>query len=145
MADNRAVFRYLLAPIAAWAMAQGFKFVREGIRHHRLDFRRLVGTGGMPSSHSALTAALAAEIGKREGVNSALFTLAVVFALVVMYDAAGLRRSVGKQAEALNRIFDDLSHMRGVQEQRLRELVGHTPMQVVIGAALGIATGLLLG
>ena len=98
----------------------------------------------MPSSHSAIVMGLAASVGKYSGLSSAAFAIALIFSFVVMYDAAGLRRAAGRQAEILNRLVEDLFHMRGVQEQKLRELLGHTPVEVLVGAVLGIAVGILL-
>jgi acid phosphatase family membrane protein YuiD len=104
----------------------------------------LAETGGMPSSHSAIVMALTAAVGKYSHVTSPEFAIALIFSIVVMYDAAGLRRAAGRQAAVLNRLVDDLMHMRGVEEQKLRELLGHTPVEVLVGAVLGIAVGLLL-
>jgi acid phosphatase family membrane protein YuiD len=86
---------------------------------------------------------LTTAVGKYAGVSSAAFAIALIFSFVVMYDAAGLRRAAGRQAAILNRLVEDLVHMRGMQEQRLRELLGHTPLEVVVGAALGIVVGLI--
>jgi uncharacterized protein len=83
-------------------------------------------------------------VGKYAGVSSAAFAIALIFSFVVMYDAAGLRRAAGRQAAVLNRLVEDLVHMRGVQEPVLRELLGHTPFEVLVGAAIGIGVGLLL-
>jgi hypothetical protein len=83
-------------------------------------------------------------VGKYAGVSSAVFAIALIFSFVVMYDAAGLRRAAGRQAAILNRLVEDLVHMRGMQEQRLRELLGHTQVEVLVGAVLGIAVGLIL-
>jgi acid phosphatase family membrane protein YuiD len=98
----------------------------------------------MPSSHSAIVMGLTAAVGKYSGVSSAAFAIALIFSFVVMYDAAGLRRAAGKQAEVLNRLVEDLMHMRGVEEQKLRELLGHTPVEVLVGAVFGLAVGLIL-
>jgi acid phosphatase family membrane protein YuiD len=98
----------------------------------------------MPSSHSAIVMALTAAVGKYSGLASPEFAIALIFSVVVMYDAAGLRRAAGRQAAVLNRLVDDLMHMRGVEEQKLRELLGHTPVEVLVGAVLGIAVGLIL-
>jgi acid phosphatase family membrane protein YuiD len=87
---------------------------------------------------------LTAAIGKYSGVGSAAFAIALIFTFVVMYDAAGLRRAAGRQAEVLNRLVEDLVHMRGVHEQRLRELLGHTPLEVLVGAAIGLVVGIIL-
>jgi acid phosphatase family membrane protein YuiD len=136
--------RFLLAPLVAWAIAQVAKVTLRSVRERRLNLRVLAEMGGMPSSHSAIVMGLTAATGKYAGVTSASFAIALIFSFVVMYDAAGLRRAAGRQAEVLNRLVEDLVHMRGVQEARLRELLGHTPMEVLAGAVLGIAVGLIL-
>ena len=136
--------KYLLAPIVAWAIAQAAKLTLTTVRQRRLNLRVLAETGGMPSSHSAIVAGLTTAVGKYSGIASADFAIALIFTFVVMYDAAGLRRAAGRQAEVLNRLVEDLVHMRGVQEARLRELLGHTPMEVLAGAVIGLVVGLLL-
>ena len=136
--------KFLLAAIVAWGIAQVAKVTLTSVRQRRLNLRVLAETGGMPSSHSAIVMGLTAAIGKYAGVSSAAFAIALIFSFVVMYDAAGLRRAAGRQAEVLNRLVEDLVHMRGVQEERLRELLGHTPVEVLVGAVLGIAVGILL-
>ena len=136
--------RFLLAPLVAWTIAQVAKVLLTAYRQKRLNLRVLAETGGMPSSHSAIVMGLTAAIGKYSGVGSAAFAIALIFTFVVMYDAAGLRRAAGRQAEVLNRLVEDLVHMRGVQEQRLRELLGHTPLEVIVGAAIGLVVGVLL-
>ena len=136
--------KYLLAPAVAWTIAQAAKVIITSWRQKRLNLRVLAETGGMPSSHSAIVMALTAAVGKYSGLTSAEFAIALIFSVVVMYDAAGLRRAAGRQAAVLNRLVDDLMHMRGVEEQKLRELLGHTPVEVLVGAVLGIAVGLLL-
>ncbi len=128
---------YLLAPVVAWGIAQIAKLTLTSVRERRLNLRVLAETGGMPSSHSAIVMGLTAGVG-------AAFAIALIFTFVVMYDAAGLRRSAGRQAEVLNRLVEDLVHMRGVQEARLRELLGHTPMEVLVGAVIGLAVGIIL-
>jgi len=135
---------YLLAPLVAWTIAQAAKLLLTSYRQRRLNLRVLAETGGMPSSHSAIVMGLTTAIGKYAGVTSAPFAIALIFTFVVMYDAAGLRRAAGRQAEVLNRLVEDLVHMRGVQELRLRELLGHTPFEVIVGAAIGLVVGLLL-
>ena len=135
---------YLLAPIVAWAIAQAAKVTLTSVRQRRLNLRVLAQTGGMPSSHAAIVAGLTTAVGKHAGLSSPDFAIALIFTFVVMYDAAGLRRAAGRQAEVLNRLVEDLVHMRGVQEARLRELLGHTPMEVLVGALIGFAVGLAL-
>src|SRR3977135_3663914 len=114
------------------------------MRQRRLNLRVLAETGGMPSSHAAMVSGLTTAVGKYAGVGSAAFALALIFSFVVMYDAAGLRRAAGRQAAILNRLVEDLVNMRGVQEAKLRELLGHTPVEVLVGAILGVAAGLIL-
>ena len=136
--------KFLLAPLVAWAIAQAAKVILTSMRQRRLNLRVLAETGGMPSSHAAIVMGLTTAIGKYAGVSSAAFAIALIFSFVVMYDAAGLRRAAGRQAAILNRLVEDLVHMRGMQEQRLRELLGHTPFEVVVGALLGFVVGLIL-
>jgi len=133
--------KFLLAPLVAWTIAQTAKVIIYSIREHRLNLRVLAVTGGMPSSHSAIVMGMTTAVGKYAGINSAAFAIALIFSFVVMYDAAGLRRAAGRQAAILNRLVEDLVNMRGVQEAKLRELLGHTP---VVGAVLGVAAGLIL-
>lgn len=127
--------------ILAWAIAQFFKIVSWAFVSRELNFKRLVEPGGMPSSHSAFVTSLATGIGIREGFDSALFALAAAFSLIVMYDAAGVRRAAGKQARVLNIIIEDLNR-RQLHPERLRELLGHTPFEVLIGALLGVIVAL---
>ncbi len=135
---------FLLAPLVAWAIAQASKVILTSVRQRRLNLRVLAETGGMPSSHAAIVMGMTTAVGKHAGVSSAAFAIALIFSFVVMYDAAGLRRAAGRQAAILNRLVEDLVHMRGMQEQKLRELLGHTPVEVVVGALLGIGVGLIL-
>jgi acid phosphatase family membrane protein YuiD len=136
--------KFLLAPLVAWAIAQAAKVILTSMRQRRLNLRVLAETGGMPSSHAAIVMGMTTAVGKYAGVSSAAFAIALIFSFVVMYDAAGLRRAAGRQAAILNRLVEDLVHMRGMQEQRLRELLGHTPVEVLVGALLGIVDGLIL-
>ena len=136
--------KFLLAPLVAWAIAQAAKVILTSLRQRRLNLRVLAETGGMPSSHAAIVMGLTTAVGKYSGVSSAPFAIALIFSFVVMYDAAGLRRAAGRQAAILNRLVEDLVHMRGMQEQKLRELLGHTPVEVVVGAVLGVGVGLIL-
>jgi uncharacterized protein len=136
--------KFLLAPLVAWTIAQTAKVIIYSIREHRLNLRVLAVTGGMPSSHSAIVMGMTTAVGKYAGVNSAAFAIALIVSFVVMYDAAGLRRAAGRQAAILNRLVEDLVNMRGVQEAKLRELLGHTPVEVLVGAVLGVAVGLIL-
>ena len=136
-------WRYILPPLLAWGIAQFLKVLLVSVRQRRLNLRVLAETGGMPSSHSALVTGLTFGIGRINGFNSAPFAIALIFSFVVMYDAAGVRRAAGRQAAVLNRLVEDLVSMRGIQEDRLRELLGHTPVEVLVGAVLGAVVGLL--
>lgn len=131
----------LIVSILAWAIAQFLKIVTWALISKKVNFRRLVEPGGMPSSHSAFVTSLATGIGIKEGFSSILFALAMVFSLIVMYDAAGVRRAAGKQATVLNSIIEDLNR-RELHPERLKELLGHTPVEVVIGALLGIVVAI---
>ena len=133
--------KYIVLPVVLWAMIQLFKFLADLIKNKKVNFKRLFGAGGMPSSHSAVVCSLAAMIGKDLGYDSAIFGLSVIVACVVMYDAAGVRRAAGKQATVLNKILNtpDLSNVE-VQE-KLVEVLGHTPVQVFVGAIIGIVVG----
>ena len=129
----------LWAALLSWAIAQGIKIITVLIKEKRFDATRLVGTGGMPSSHSSLVMALTFSIGKYNGFNSSLFAMSLIFSFVVMYDAAGVRRAAGKQAEILNYLI--IEH-RVPNKEKLKELLGHTPFEVFVGGLLGIAVGL---
>jgi uncharacterized protein len=132
--NNHVLFVSLFACILAQVIKAVVGFIQQG----KLDFRSLVGTGGMPSAHSALVTALATGIGQTSGWESGIFAIAVIFAIIVMYDASGVRQAAGKQARILNQIMDELSHGETkFTEDRLKELLGHTPVQVIAGAALG--------
>ncbi|MGE5507116.1 MAG: divergent PAP2 family protein [Chitinophagales bacterium] len=133
----------LRVSLLGWFIAQSLKVVHTLITEKRINFRRFVGAGGMPSSHSAFVTSLATAIGQAEGWGASVTALAWVFAMVVMYDAAGVRRAAGRQAEVLNRIVDDLYHGGRLREDRLKELLGHTPVEVVAGALLGIVVALV--
>lgn len=135
--------RYIYLPLLAWVVAQITKVVRDSLRRRRLYLRGLAEMGGMPSSHTAMVMGLTAAIGRFQGVRSPLFAMALIFSFVVMYDAAGVRRAAGRQAALLNRLVDDLFAQRGVREEALRELLGHTPVEVLVGALIGIVVGLL--
>jgi len=127
----------------AWLLAQTLKVFTSYKPGKGLDWERLLGAGGMPSSHSAFVTALALAVGRQEGWSSALFGATLAFALVVMYDAAGVRQAAGKQAQVLNRILRDLYLKKGMREQLLKELIGHTPIEVFAGAFIGVIVALL--
>ncbi len=132
--------KVLVISFCAWAVAQLLKVVVILVREKRLDLRYLVGSGGMPSAHSAVVSALATAVAMTQGLGSVAFGIAAILAVVVMYDAAGLRQSVGQQAVVLNRIIQELRFRRPIAEleRDLREFIGHTQFQVITGSMLGI-------
>jgi hypothetical protein len=130
--------KIFMTTLSAWVIAQTVKVTIGVVRQRKFDFRWFVGTGGMPSSHAAGAACLATAVGMEYGFNSAYFAMAAVFAIVVMFDAQGVRMSTGKQAQILNRIMDDIYWQGRIKEGRLRELVGHTPIEVIVGFLIGI-------
>ncbi len=132
----------LLAGVLGAVIAQLIKFFTLLIRERRIDVRTLVTTGGMPSSHTALVTGLCTSVGLLEGFTSTIFDVSLVLAMVVMYDAAGVRRAAGKQARIINRIIFDLQHSLSFKESHLKELLGHTPLEVIGGAILGILVAL---
>ncbi|MFH1032485.1 MAG: divergent PAP2 family protein [Chloroflexota bacterium] len=137
--------RILIIPICSWTIAQLLKVAIVLIQEKQLDLRYLVVSGGMPSAHSAVVTSLATSIAFIQGFGSVNFGISVILALIVMYDAAGLRQSVGKQSIVLNRILQELRLHRPATElgRDLREFVGHTSLQVLIGGLLGIAVAFL--
>ena len=128
-------------PFLLWLAVQMFKVVTELVKNKRLNVKRIVGAGGMPSSHSAIVCSIATLIGKDYGFDSGIFALAVIFAFVVMYDATGVRRAAGKQARILNKILETPGLTTGEVQGKLIEALGHTPIQVFVGAILGIIVG----
>jgi len=136
--------RIIQAAALAWAIAQGLKVLLTFIISKKFDGSRMFGSGGMPSSHSAMTCAMLMMVGFTEGFSSSVFALAFCFSGVVMYDAAGVRRSTGKNAAVLNRLIDRLANDGSFDEEHLKELVGHTPIQVLAGALLGVLVGTLM-
>ncbi len=135
----------LKSAVVAWALAQTLKMVLFAILERQINWRRLIDTGGLPSAHSAFVTGLACGVGRVEGLHSAVFAVAAVFAAVVMYDAMSLRREAGKHADILNELLL-LSFIQEAFKEReaLKELLGHTPTEVLAGAGLGIITGLLV-
>ena len=128
--------------IIAWAMAQLIKLFVTRVVEGRWDWKHILSSGGMPSSHSAAVCATAASVGYLYGLSTPLFAVAAVMAVVVMYDAANVRRETGKQAIILNYMMEHWDEGKPVEfEKALKELIGHTPLQVLMGALLGIAVG----
>lgn len=140
---NITDFKYLYVPILMWVGIQTFKVIYDLVTTKKFNFKRILGAGGMPSSHSAVVTSLATLIGKNEGITSPIFAVAIIFAFVVMYDAAGVRRAAGKQAKLLNKLVETPG-LSGVQVgEKLVEVLGHTPTQVIVGATIGVIAGLI--
>lgn len=136
--------KYIYVPFLLWLSIQTFKVIYDLITTKKFNFKRILGAGGMPSSHSAVVASLATLVGKYEGVSTSVFAVALITALVVMYDACGVRRAAGKQAALLNKLVETPG-LTGVQvSEKLVEVLGHTPVQVFVGAGLGIIIGLIV-
>ena len=136
--ENEAIW----IPIIIWFIVQTFKVFHEIVKYKKLNIRRLWGSGGMPSSHSALVCSLTTVVGLIDGLSSTTFAISLILASVVMYDAAGVRRAAGKQAKVLNQIIESKGDIN-VQE-KLIELLGHTPKEVIVGAIVGIIGSILL-
>lgn len=133
-----------IASFWAWFIAQFLKVVITLLTEKKLNLYRMVGSGGMPSSHSSMVMALSTSVGIVEGYSSVAYAVSLCFGLIVMYDASGVRRAVGKQAIILNTMLDDLYQHKPIQQDRLKELVGHTPYEVLVGALLGVVVANLL-
>jgi len=136
--------RILLTTLAVWVLAQSMKVILGVFKEKRFNFRWFIGTGGMPSSHAAGASALATAVGLEYGFNSPLFAVAAVFTMVTMFDAQGVRRATGYQATILNKMMDDIYWKGQIEEQRLKELVGHTPIEVLAGFAFGVVCAMVL-
>lgn len=130
--------RVFLAAAVAWTVAQSIKVLLTFIVEKEVRLERLHGSGGMPSSHTATIVAASTAIGIVEGWSSSVYALSLIMSFIVMYDASGVRRSVGKQAKLLNDIITDLYKSKHLEQERLKELIGHKPTEVVVGAVLGI-------
>lgn len=130
--------------ILAWFIAQLIKVILTLIKEKKIDFRRFVGSGGFPSSHASFVTSLATAVGLKSGFDGSEFAICVVLALVVMYDAAGVRRAAGQQARILNKIVEEWDNKDLAKtDKRLKELLGHTPKEVFAGAVLGIVIALI--
>ena len=139
MTDIILRYKYIIVPFVTWFGIQLFKVLYKRVHEGVWDIERILGAGGMPSSHSAIAVSLATMIGKNVGWDTPIFALSVIFSLIVMYDAAGVRRAVGKQARILN---DILNNQKLSNAEKLQEMTGHTPIQVAAGALIGIIVGL---
>ena len=138
-------YRYIIIPFVVWFLIQTYKVIYDLVTTKKFNFKRILGAGGMPSSHSAVVTSLATMIGKSEGINSPIFGLAIIFAFVVMYDATGVRRAAGKQAKLLNKLIETPGLSNIQVQEKLVEVLGHTPTQVIVGAIVGIVAGLIFG
>ena len=138
--------RILVSAVTGWFVAQILKTLIYTLMTKRFEPERLVGSGGMPSSHSSTVCAMAAASGQIYGLGSFEFAVTVIIAIIVMHDAMGVRLETGKQAKLINEIVETFKTMNGktLAEEKLKEFVGHTPLQVLMGAILGIAIGILM-
>ena len=130
-------------PISTWFFIQLFKLIYDLVKTRKFNFKRILGAGGMPSSHSAVVTSLATLVGKYEGTDTTQFAIALIFACVVMYDATGVRRAAGKQAKVLNKIIETPGLTKVEMSEKLVEALGHTPIQVFVGAVIGVIVGLI--
>ena len=128
------------AALLGWLVAQTAKMICCFVESKRLDFSYMVSTGGMPSAHSAMATSLATSLGLCHGVDSSIFALGTAFAVVVMFDAQSVRAAAGRQARLLNQIVDELLHEHHLSEVKLKELLGHTRLEVFMGMLTGIVT-----
>ncbi|MFP3854674.1 MAG: divergent PAP2 family protein [Anaerolineales bacterium] len=134
----------LLAALVAWMLAQIFKVPLQYLREGEWDWTVLVRPGGMPSSHSALITAGAHGVGLTVGFDSPVFALAVVIAMIVIYDATGVRRQAGRHAEIINTIIRDLFEGHQLNQEQLREVLGHSPIEALVGLLLGLTVAQVL-
>ncbi|MCL2433860.1 MAG: divergent PAP2 family protein [Clostridia bacterium] len=149
--NNAPISQYLWNVILAkamisWLISCILKATLASIKTKSINYERLFGNGGMPSSHTAITTALAAAVGQQMGFHTVYFAIAVVFALVVMSDAAGVRMAAGNQARVINEILETMHREKTllIKPEKLTKLLGHTPLEVLFGAILGVTVGLTL-
>ena len=136
--------KYIYVPFLLWFFIQLFKVIYALVTTKKFNFKRILGAGGMPSSHSAIVTSLATLVGKYQGVDTPIFAVSLILAAVVMYDACGIRRAAGKQAALLNKIIATPG-LTGLQvSEKLVEVLGHTPFQVLVGALIGVIAGLIM-
>ena len=135
--------KYIYVPILLWFCIQTYKLLYDLVTTKKFNFKRILGAGGMPSSHSAVVVGEATLIGKNMGVDTPIFALSLILAFVVMYDAAGIRRAAGKQAKLLNKLIETPGLTSMQVSEKLVEVLGHTPIQVIVGAAIGLIVGLI--
>jgi acid phosphatase family membrane protein YuiD len=142
--DDLLANTVLQASLIAWIVAQLSKPLIHYTHSRRVSLRFFVTSGGMPSSHSAVVVAMATRVGIEAGLSSIPFAISAIVAAVVMYDAAGVRRAVSLQARVLNRMLEEMIDRQHVNEARLRELIGHTPFEVFVGALIGALSAVSL-
>ena len=136
-------YRYIIVPVLVWVFIQAFKVIWDLIVTKKFNFKRILGAGGMPSSHTAVVISLTTMIGRSQGINSPMFAMSLIFSLVVMYDATGVRRETGKQAKILNQIVNTPNLSNVEVRDKLVEALGHTPIQVFVWAIIGIIVGMI--
>ena len=141
--DFYTQYRYLIVPFVNWFCVQTFKVLWELATTKKFNFKRIIGAGGMPSSHTAIVVSITTMVGRSQGINSVIFAVSLIFSLVVMYDACGVRRQAGKQARILNDIVNTPGLSTVQVREKLVEALGHTPLQVIIGAIVGFTAGML--
>lgn len=136
-------YRYIIVPFFTWVAIQIFKVIWDLVTTKKFNFKRILGAGGMPSAHSAVVIALTTMVGRSQGTTSPMFGIALIFSLVVMYDATGVRREAGKQAHLLNEIINTPGLSQVQVKEKLVEALGHTPIQVFVGALVGFIIGMI--
>lgn len=141
--DLYTQYRYLIVPFVTWFCVQTFKVLWELATTKKFNFKRIIGAGGMPSSHTAIVVSITTMVGRSQGINSVIFAVSLIFSLVVMYDACGVRRQAGKQARILNDIVNTPGLSTVQVREKLVEALGHTPLQVIVGAIVGFTAGML--
>ena len=136
--------KYIYVPFLLWFFIQCFKVVWDLVKTKRFNFKRVLGAGGMPSSHSAVVCSLATLVGKNIGFSTPEFGIAFILAIIVMYDAAGVKRAAGKQAKLLNKIVATPGLSALQVQEKLVEVLGHTPLEVIVGAVIGVVVGIII-
>lgn len=136
---------YIIVPFSVWFFIQLYKVISDLKKYKKINPKRVLGAGGMPSSHSACVMTLTTMVGKSSGFDSSSFAIALIFSVVVMYDAAGVRRAAGKQAKVINKIINSPDFKNMNIQEKLGELLGHTPLEVFVGAIVGIVVGAIFG
>ncbi len=134
----------IYVPFILWFLIQTFKVVSDLVVNKKLNVKRIIGAGGMPSSHSAVVCSLSMLVGREYGFDSGIFAIALVMSFIVMYDAAGVRRASGKQARILNKILETPGMSTVEVQEKLIEALGHTPIQVFVGAVIGFFVGFII-